>query len=114
MRDVGYGLQDAEGASSLIFADDRDVKRAETQDEKILYIADKLDLLGVDGTIRLLIEHGNQGLTIRHDLAVLAAKKQKDWVDYMLSLSVAANLVRARYAEATTLLDTLSEPTLNL
>jgi HD superfamily phosphodiesterase len=114
MLDVGYVLSDAQEAASIVLAADRDVKMARTHPERTLYVADKLDLMGIDGTIRLLVEHGNEGCTVRHELADFVAKRQKNWLEYMLSLNVANDLVRLRYSEAEKLLETLRVPKLKL
>ena len=111
MADAHYSQEEQKLAASLILAADRDVKRAESREERILYVADKLDLMGIDGVVRLLIEIGCQGITVRHDLANAARQRIGDWSRYMLSLSTGSTLVRERLAEAGRILDRLQEPT---
>ena len=113
MIESGYSPRIAKEASLLILATDRDSKEPSSRDERILYVSDKLDLLGVEGTIRLAIEHSND-LTIREDLGNFIRGRQDDWVRYMLTLDVANDLVRRKQGESEQILRKLPTPELDL
>lgn len=110
LHPVGYSDNEISRIQEIMRGDDRDIKIAEEYEEKVLYIADKLDLFGTDGTIRLVIEGAREGRTVRHELAEHIANRQRSWFEYMMSLNVVPDIVESRYAEACRILQTLQEP----
>lgn len=114
MLNSGYNESSATFARELILSTDRDVKYAENIDERIVYIADKLDLFGIDGTIRLLIEHGKKGITVRDELARTVAERQKNWFDYMMSMNVAQEFIKRKYSISLDIIKELEEQIVNL
>lgn len=113
MHDVGFSRDDAQLGARLVEATDRDVRRPSTKLERVLYVADKLDLFGYDGTTRLLIEESGKGLTVRAEVGEAARRRQADWLSFMRELGVGRDLVERRAAEADVILSAL-EPVAHL
>ena len=111
---TGYSRDEIDYVTSLIIATDRDLKRAETVDERIAYVADKLDLFGVAGTIRLIIEYSRTGLTVRHEVAQRVREHQADWFAYMISFGIAEDIIRAQHQIGAEILNELSEPSADI
>lgn len=103
----GFGEGEANLGASLVLSTDRDVKDPETLLEKILYTADKLDLFGVDGTVRLVVQEARRGITVRDELAEQIASRQDEWLTFMRSLRVGSQLVAERADWAKLTLDAL-------
>lgn len=107
MTQCGFSAEEADLGASLVLATDRDVKTPTSLLERIIYTGDKLDLFGVDGTIRLVIQEARRGLTTRDTLAASISKRQAQWLSFMESLDVGQRLVQKRADEAATVLDAL-------
>ena len=114
MVDCGFTSRDADLGASLVLATDRDVREPTTTLERILYTADKLDLFGTDGTIRILLAESRKGLTVREDLAQRVRTRQAQWLLLMRSFDIAHALVEERAESAERLLESLSPIDLTL
>lgn len=107
MTHCGFSDQEAELGASLVLATDRDVKTPTSLLERIIYTGDKLDLFGVDGTVRLVVQEARRGLTTRDAIAARIAERQAQWLSFMESLNVGQRLVQKRAGEAKSVLDAL-------
>ena len=105
---AGFSQKDSDYAASLVLATDRDVKTPTSHDERLLYVADKLDLFGFDGTVRLLIEHQRAGISVRDELKAIASQRQADWLQFMHSLNVGHAIIDEAAETAHVLLDSLA------
>ena len=107
MMQCGFSDQESNLGASLVLATDRDVKTPTSLLERIIYTGDKLDLFGVDGTVRLVVQEARRGLTTRDAIAARIAERQAQWLLFMKSLDVGQRLVQKRAGEAIAVLDAL-------
>lgn len=107
MTQCGFSAEESDLGASLVLATDRDVKAPTSPLERIIYTGDKLDLFGIDGTVRLVIQEARRGLTTRDAIAARIAERQTQWLSFMESLDVGQRLVQTRAGEARTVLDAL-------
>lgn len=110
MLSHGFSQSDAAFASSLILATDRDVKTPSTIPERLIYIADKLDLFGIDGTIRLLLQESKaESITVRDELSERVRDRQERWIDLMRSFGVGGALITERIDASAMILASLGQ-----
>jgi HD superfamily phosphodiesterase len=107
MAQCGFSDEESDLGASLVLATDRDVKAPTSLLERIIYTGDKLDLFGIDGTVRLVIQEARRGLTTRDAIAARITERQAQWLSFMESLDVGQRLVQMRAGEAKAVLDAL-------
>lgn len=102
----GFGVSDEEilQIQSIILAHSRKSREPTTVEEKAMYIADKLDMIGFDGVIRMFLQKKDEGMISRDDMATAIQQEITEFVRYLRSLGIARDLVEQRWEESKAIL----------
>ena len=89
---------------SIILAHSRKSREPATVEEKVMYTADKLDMIGFDGVIRMFLQKKDEGMVSRDDMATAIQQEITEFVRYLRSLGIARDLIEQRWGESKVIL----------
>ncbi len=100
LKKAGVSDEEILQVQSIILAHSRKSREPITVEEKIMYIADKLDMIGFDGVIRMFLQKKDEGMISRDDMATAIQQEIGEFVRYLESLDIARDLVEQRWEES--------------
>lgn len=106
MNKFNFSLNEIVDAQNIILSHSKKVRLPQKTEEHILYVADKCDMLGFDGTMRNIMEY-NFAYTNRDSLASYLLDKSKVLYVSLSNTPVGKKLVEQRWEETKKFLDTV-------
>lgn len=89
---------------TIILSHSRKSREPRTVEEKTVYIADKLDMLGIDGLVRMYMQEGIK-IGSRDKIAERLLEENKKVTNFLLSLNIANKLIQKRWEESKTIIE---------
>ncbi len=97
---VGATAEQVEEVCTLIASHHRYEHTGKRSAEKILYVADKLDMIGLDGTARMFLKYGSTSCNCATVAQKLLEKMDARVQNDLLRVGVGERLVQERWLEA--------------
>jgi HD superfamily phosphodiesterase len=104
LRQVGFTKDEITRVQSIILSHHETDHSAKSLEQKILYIADKLDMIGLDGTMRMFMRYASS-ISNRDQIAQrLLNEMSKRIIEDFLRVGVCRDIIELRWAETVWLL----------
>jgi HD superfamily phosphodiesterase len=104
LRQVGFTKDEITRVQSIILSHHETDHSAKSLEQKILYIADKLDMIGLDGTMRMFMRYASS-ISNRDQIAQrLLNEMSKRVIEDFLRVGVCRDIIELRWAETVWLL----------
>jgi HD superfamily phosphodiesterase len=105
LQQTGFTKDEISGVQSLILSHHDKDHTCKSLEQKILYVADKVDMIGFDGTVRMFMKHALSSELDRDKIAQYLLENLKARVhDDLLHVGVGHRIVQSRWEETEHLL----------